>query len=68
MLVVSGAISQAIIESLLKRAQARYSRATLGISLVSNDATHAQKRCQSVLNFIERNRETNLEDTQMEIL
>lgn len=42
--------------------------ATLGISLVSNEVSHAQKRCQSVLNFIENCRDAAVEDSQMEIL
>ena len=42
--------------------------ASLGISLVSNDAAHAQKRCQSILNFLEKQREAAVADTQVEIL
>jgi len=42
--------------------------ATLGISLVANDATHAQKRCQSILNFLESHPAADVEDSQMEII
>jgi len=42
--------------------------ATLGIALVSNEITHIQKRCQAVLDFIERQPEAAIDDTQVEIL
>ena len=42
--------------------------ATLGISLVTNDVAHAQQRCQSILNFLERHPGATVEDSQMEII
>ena len=42
--------------------------ACLGITLVSNEVAHVQKRCQAVLEFIERQPAVAIEDTQVEIL
>lgn len=45
-----------------------YTSATLGISLVSNEAKHARERCQAVLDFLERLPDAEVLDHQTEVL